>query len=188
MSGYLDAECLVCEKQFDSEGNEVQDYEDTDRFVGVCPQCRADASSSAARRSPTRNSSRRQDVTSVTPYFIEASDSCPKCGPLGWNIIGPDGVSFGITYGEEEDAQEMADMLNEAFDAGMKTALLAGQRLHDQLGCGCFSEGDRYCKTCSSAIDEWNKITESPSCKRIKFGKGSAGSPGGILRGNGGTE
>lgn len=57
------------------------------------------------------------------PYFVEVEDGgCLACkhGET-WRVVGPDGVALSRTFCDLEDAEEWAELLNIAFDAGMKT-------------------------------------------------------------------
>lgn len=62
------------------------------------------------------------------PYFVEVDQNgCEKCGSgRTWSVVGPDGSALGISYGYEEDADEMAEALNESFDAGRKAGQARG--------------------------------------------------------------
>ncbi len=55
------------------------------------------------------------------PYFIEVDQQgCSKCNAgRSWNVVGPDGVALSTSYMEEEDAQDLADDLNDAFGKGV---------------------------------------------------------------------
>ena len=54
-------------------------------------------------------------------YHIEVDiNGCDKCGSgRCWLIIGPDGYGGGQSYGEEEEADHICEMLNDAFDRGV---------------------------------------------------------------------
>ena len=54
------------------------------------------------------------------PYFVELDTlGCSKCGAgKMWRVVGPDGVSYSVTYADEEDADSLCDMLNDAYSAG----------------------------------------------------------------------
>ncbi|HZV46892.1 MAG TPA: hypothetical protein VFG06_06070 [Thermodesulfovibrionales bacterium] len=58
--------------------------------------------------------------TFLRPYRIEIdNEGCTHCGHnKTWAVIQPDGILLGTTYGIEEDAQDMADELNDAYEAG----------------------------------------------------------------------
>jgi len=54
------------------------------------------------------------------PYFVEVdSNGCRHCG-VGrtWTVIGPNGVGASRSWEDEEDAENFADSLNEAFWRG----------------------------------------------------------------------
>jgi len=59
------------------------------------------------------------------PYFIEVDNNgCPHCGATrSWVVIGPDGCALGITFGHEEDAEDLADNMNTAYWQGMNAAI-----------------------------------------------------------------
>ena len=59
----------------------------------------------------------------IEPYTIEIeSDGCEKCGHgKQWAIMRPDGVCLGQTWENPEEAQQIADWMNEAFVAGQLT-------------------------------------------------------------------
>jgi len=54
------------------------------------------------------------------PYTVEQDDSgCCLCGNgKTWNVIDPDGIASGTSYGDKEDAEDLADELNRAFHLG----------------------------------------------------------------------
>jgi hypothetical protein len=54
------------------------------------------------------------------PFFVEVEDpGCRNCGTgKTWAVVGPDGCTTGMSYGDEDDAQEQADDLNNAFVQG----------------------------------------------------------------------
>lgn len=59
----------------------------------------------------------------IDPYYIEIDTiGCHTCG-LGktWMVVGPDGCGGGTSYGDKDEAEEIADMLNEAYAKGGST-------------------------------------------------------------------
>lgn len=60
-------------------------------------------------------------------YFIEVeTNGCERCGHGKlWAVVGPDGVAQATMYEEPEDAQALADALNEAFWRGRTEPSLA---------------------------------------------------------------
>jgi hypothetical protein len=69
------------------------------------------------------------------PYFIEVDNNgCSKCSHgRNWCVVGPDGAAGGTSYGDEEDAAAIAEILNDAFSRGAhdpteKLDLLKSQR------------------------------------------------------------
>jgi hypothetical protein len=56
----------------------------------------------------------------VNAYYVEPeSDGCEKCGHGAmWNVVGPDGTAISITYGDREDADDMAEQLSRAYEDG----------------------------------------------------------------------
>ena len=59
----------------------------------------------------------------MSAYRVEVDhEGCEKCGAeRTWTLIGPDRYAIGISYGKQEDAEEMADDLNEAFEKGKQS-------------------------------------------------------------------
>lgn len=59
------------------------------------------------------------------PYFIEVdSNGCPHCGAgRTWLIIEPDGLGGPVSYSDEEEAAEIAEMLNDAYARGRVAAV-----------------------------------------------------------------
>lgn len=55
------------------------------------------------------------------PYFIEVyTNGCSKCGEgRSWKVVGPYGVTGNFTYFVEENAQNIVDMLNDAYYKGV---------------------------------------------------------------------
>lgn len=58
--------------------------------------------------------------TEEEPYFVEVDNNgCSKCGAgRTWVVVNPDGYAGGTSYGLEEDAQDLAEDLNIAFNRG----------------------------------------------------------------------
>jgi hypothetical protein len=58
------------------------------------------------------------------PYFIEVYDNgCVGCGAgRTWTIVRPDGCTIGISYGDFADADDVAEMLNEAYWIGRNSS------------------------------------------------------------------
>jgi hypothetical protein len=56
-------------------------------------------------------------------YRVEIDVSgCPKCGHGAyWDVIGPDDVALATSYADKEDAIEIAEILNMAYEAGRKS-------------------------------------------------------------------
>lgn len=55
------------------------------------------------------------------PYFLEAdyTRGCKECGHgKMWDIIQPGGVAMATSYGDQEEAEEICDMLNIAYALG----------------------------------------------------------------------
>lgn len=59
------------------------------------------------------------------PYLIEPDDQgCGEClHGRTWRVMGPDGTAQPTSYDDQEDAQHLADALNEAFQAGAATGI-----------------------------------------------------------------
>lgn len=58
-------------------------------------------------------------------YRVElASDGCPECRHgTYWCIVGPDGVALGTDYFDKGEAEELAEMLTDAWHAGRAGAV-----------------------------------------------------------------
>ena len=54
------------------------------------------------------------------PYFVEVEvNGCPCCGSgKTWIIVGPDETSLGRSFLDQEEASDLADMLNTAYFQG----------------------------------------------------------------------
>jgi hypothetical protein len=59
----------------------------------------------------------------MAAYVVEVeNEGCVHCGHgKQWIVVDPDGIGGGTTYGDEEDAIEIAEMLTDAFEAGTQT-------------------------------------------------------------------
>jgi len=55
-------------------------------------------------------------------YNVVPEDKACSCCEQGatWVIVGPDGVGFGTSYLDEDEAEEIAELMNLAFQAGME--------------------------------------------------------------------
>ena len=55
-------------------------------------------------------------------YYVD-TDGDPKCSHCGkgqyWMVIGPDGVGGSTSFSRKEDAEDLAEMLNDAYTAGL---------------------------------------------------------------------
>ena len=60
------------------------------------------------------------DVVEENPYFVEVDNNgCRECGHgRNWVVVDPDGIRGGTSYGLEEDADDLAEDLNRAFNRG----------------------------------------------------------------------
>lgn len=58
------------------------------------------------------------NATEVLPYRVEIdTPECEKCHRAAtFNVIGPDDIAEGITFGDECDAEEYAGALNHAYE------------------------------------------------------------------------
>jgi hypothetical protein len=63
-------------------------------------------------------------------YRVEVdTEGCKHCaGGRMWTIVGSDGVAIGSSWGDQEFASDIADLMNMAFDAGKETTLSAERR------------------------------------------------------------
>jgi hypothetical protein len=61
----------------------------------------------------------------VSAYRVETEkEPCEACGQGGeFMIIAPDGIGLSTTYVDLEEAEEQADELNRAYDAGLAAAV-----------------------------------------------------------------
>jgi hypothetical protein len=65
-------------------------------------------------------------------YRVEVDDhGCPGCGHgVTYTVMGPDGYTQGVSFGEESDAYELASALNGAFRNGRHVAFVTvGRRV-----------------------------------------------------------
>lgn len=55
-------------------------------------------------------------------YNVEIDDDgCRHCtAGRTWIVVGPDGLGGGTTYGQQEDAEEIAELMNMAYEAGAR--------------------------------------------------------------------
>jgi hypothetical protein len=61
-------------------------------------------------------------------YKVEIDDSraCDHCSSGAyWDIVGPDGVALGRSFGDPEDAEDVAEDLNRAREAAIRESLAA---------------------------------------------------------------
>lgn len=63
------------------------------------------------------------------PYFVEVDNNgCPKCGhERTYTIIQPGGDAIGKSFSDEDDASELAELLNEAYYRGRRGEHEAGR-------------------------------------------------------------
>jgi hypothetical protein len=56
----------------------------------------------------------------VMAYTVEYGNKpCEHCGIGGtWDIVGPDGVAIGVSFGDKDDAEEWAGTLSHAYELG----------------------------------------------------------------------
>ena len=79
----------------------------------------------ATHGAPQATASPQAPVASTSPitshpYFVEINDYCKTCGNgRTWNVIRPDGSSLSTYWDDIEDAQEIADQMNEAYLCGL---------------------------------------------------------------------
>lgn len=66
------------------------------------------------------------DAMSTPAYTVEVDcGGCECCGDgKTWTVVMPDGVAMGQSFFNSEDAESLADLLNDAFDAGRASKLL----------------------------------------------------------------
>lgn len=51
------------------------------------------------------------------PYHVEVDDNgCDHCSQgRTWTVVGPDGIAEGVSYGDRESADDLADAMNRAY-------------------------------------------------------------------------
>jgi hypothetical protein len=84
-----------------------------------------------AQSSRTASDNEVASATVTPAYRVEAeSTPCAHCGNGGtWNVVGPDDMALGIIFTVQEDADDVAEQMNIAFDAGRQSSdLLAALR------------------------------------------------------------
>ena len=59
-----------------------------------------------------------------TIYTVEIDQQgCSRCGSeAGYTVVGPDGVEESPIYNDRRDAEEIAEMLNLAYEQGRRAA------------------------------------------------------------------
>ena len=57
------------------------------------------------------------------PYFVEVNNNgCSKCGhDRTWDVIDPDGFALDRSWEDEEEADWIAEILNEAYKMGERS-------------------------------------------------------------------
>ena len=67
------------------------------------------------------------DDIEETPYFVEVDDNgCRTCGQgRNWVVVDPDGIRGSTSYGLQEDAEDLAEDLNRAFNRGRNNSKLS---------------------------------------------------------------
>jgi hypothetical protein len=63
-------------------------------------------------------------------YHVEVeNDGCKECGAYKrWTVVGPEDTAIGMSFEIQEDAEELAEMLNGAVNEGQKALLAALER------------------------------------------------------------
>lgn len=71
------------------------------------------------------------------PYRVEVEHGgCETCGDgKQWCVVGPDDVALGITFGVKEDAEELADMLSDAYVMGKRDVEKETAEVCRNAGC-----------------------------------------------------
>jgi hypothetical protein len=71
----------------------------------------------------------KQSRPEAKPYTVAVEDEgCDRCGHgRMWTIVGPDGYGFGQSWGDRETVEDLADYLNEAYEAGQALGVDGGQ-------------------------------------------------------------
>jgi hypothetical protein len=66
----------------------------------------------------------REAKATSEPYFIEVDNpGCAHCkAERTWDVIGPDSTALSTSYGDEEDASDIADICNSAFEMGRQSS------------------------------------------------------------------
>lgn len=82
------------------------------------------------------------------PYTVEQDEAgCERCGNgKTWRVIDPDGLGGDTSYGDKEDADEVAEKLNGAFCLGQSKKRFEVRRVVDSarpcIGLRRGGEGD----------------------------------------------
>lgn len=65
-------------------------------------------------------------------YRVEMDDSgvCGCCGRGAmWDVVGPDGIALGRSFGGKDEAEDYARDLSFAYEAGRKAVLFPARRV-----------------------------------------------------------
>ena len=67
------------------------------------------------------------DDLEENPYFVEVDNNgCRECGhDRNWVVVDPDGIRGSTSYGLQEDADDLAEDLNRAFNRGRNNSKLS---------------------------------------------------------------
>ena len=93
------------------------------------------------------------------PYLVEVSvNGCAHCG-VGrmWDIVGPDDTALSQSFGDQEHAEWIAEQMNAAFRAGMRTLERSGNPCLTGVASGepCKPDAEnlRRCTLCGFVVD-----------------------------------
>lgn len=64
------------------------------------------------------------EIAKKVAYTVEVDNpGCAQCGAKkSWTVVGPDGYGSGVSYLDEEDADDQALALNDAYERGQADA------------------------------------------------------------------
>lgn len=71
-----------------------------------------------------------------TPYTVEVEQNgCERCGSgREWVVVGPDGIALGQTWSDKNEADELAERMNEAREFANSALRSLAQTLVEALG------------------------------------------------------
>ena len=87
----------------------------------------------------------------LSVYTVQiGNEGCSTCGHLKtWDIVGPDGIAEGISYGCEIEAGEYANALNAAYIKGINLALEAAAIIVEEKAANILAQQTPDATPCS---------------------------------------